>query len=65
MKDWVATMKAHPVITGFTLACCVVGVAASLVYLPSEWSTARKVAAGLLSGAGCSLLIVAPRVVGQ
>jgi len=65
MKAWMQTLREHPVITGFTLLCCGLGLAGAFLWLPSEWSVARRVAAGLLSGAGCSLLVVAPRVLGQ
>lgn len=65
MREALERVRAHPIITAFTVACIGLGIAAAVVYLPAEWSLARRVAAGVLSGAGCSLLIVAPRVVGQ
>ncbi len=57
-------MRAHPVITGVMVVCTVVGAVAGALYLPVEWHTARRLAAGVFSGAGCGLIIVATRLVG-
>ena len=58
-RDW---MRAHPVITGLTLTCTLAGGALGFAYLPGEWLGARRIAAGLVSGFGVALFIVAPRM---
>ena len=64
MKTVLDTLRAHPVITGVIVVCVVGGAIAGEMYLPMEWHAARRIAAGVVSGAGCGLMIVATRVVG-
>lgn len=59
-----AVASAHPVIFWLFVFCIVVGAVAGGVLLPGEWSLARRIAAGVVSGAGVALLVSAPRIVG-
>lgn len=60
----VSTLRAHPVITSVILASALIGVAVGIVALPDDWSLIRKIAGGAVGGAGCGLLVTAPRIVG-
>ena len=46
------------------VGCVLAGVAVGLVVLPEEWTTLRKIAGGAVAGAGCGLIIAAPRIIG-
>ncbi len=65
MRKSLEIMRAHPIITSVTVVSCIVGTIVGGLLLPPEWPLVRRLAAGMLSGAGCALLVVAPRVVGQ
>ena len=56
--------RANPFVTGVLVVCLVVGVALGITVLPPEWSIARRVAAGAVSGAGVGLMITAARMIG-
>ena len=64
MNKITSAVRAHPFISGFMVACIVVGAAAGSLFLPPEWHPVRRLAAGIISGAGCGLIIVATRIVG-
>jgi hypothetical protein len=51
----------HPVITGIFAACVVIGAALGFALLSDEWSAARRLAAGAVSGAGAALLVTATK----
>ena len=61
VADWA---RRHPVIVTLLVACIVVGGLLGLYLLPAEWSTARRLAGGLVSGGGVGLLVSATRMVG-
>jgi hypothetical protein len=61
---WRGVIAAHPVIFGFTVTCISVGAVMGVFLLTDEWSVARRVAAGIVGGAGVSILITAPRIIG-
>ena len=54
----------YPIITGTIVACTIVGAAVGVLFLPEQWALARKVAGGALGGAGCGLIVTAPRILG-
>ncbi|MCZ6675089.1 MAG: hypothetical protein O7C75_19320 [Verrucomicrobia bacterium] len=41
-------VKAHPWITGIFVFCVILSIGLSLWFLPGDWSTTRKVAAGVI-----------------
>jgi hypothetical protein len=54
----------HPWITALFAVCAVAGAVAGAVYLPEDWSLARRLAAGALAGTGSALLVTASRLIG-
>ncbi len=57
-------LRRYPLITGTIVACTIVGSVIGLFFLPTEWAMARKVAGGAIGGAGCGLIVTAPRILG-
>ena len=63
-RGFIGVVIAHPIISATILACTLVGIVVGLVLLPEDWTLARKIAGGALGGAGCGLIVTAPRIVG-
>ncbi len=61
---WKAAITAHPIIFGVFIACISIGVVLGVLILTDEWSLARRIAAGVVGGAGVGILITAPRIIG-
>jgi hypothetical protein len=59
-----AAIAAHPIIFGVVIACISIGAVLGVFVLTDEWSLARRIAAGVVGGAGVSILITAPRIIG-
>lgn len=59
-----ASMKAHPIITGTLVTCILVGAAMGFGLLPEEWSLARRIAAGAFAGGGVGLTVTATKMIG-
>ena len=57
-------VASHPVIAGLFAVCTLSGAVAGAVYLPDEWSLARRLAAGAVAGAGSALIVSATRLIG-
>jgi hypothetical protein len=57
-------IASHPVIAALFVACTLAGAVAGAVYLPGEWSLARRLAAGAFAGAGSALVVSATRLIG-
>jgi hypothetical protein len=57
-------VESHPVIAALIAACTLAGAVAGAVYLPDDWSLARRIAAGAVAGAGSALLVTATRLIG-
>jgi hypothetical protein len=57
-------LRNYPIITSVIVGCALLGVVLGIIYLPEGWHLARKIAGGALSGAGCGLIITAPRIIG-
>jgi len=55
---------AHPVITATIAGSTVLGIILGLYLLPDDWTLARKIVGGAIGGAGCGLIVTAPRIVG-
>jgi hypothetical protein len=56
------SLRRHPVIVGVLVAGAVLGAVAGALYLTPDWSLARRVAAGALSGAGIAFLMTATKM---
>jgi len=57
-------ITAHPIIFGVVIACIAIGAVLGGLVLTEEWSLARRIAAGVVGGAGVGILITAPRIIG-
>ena len=60
----IGTLRAHPIILSAILGCTLLGVVIGLIWLPEDWAVVRKIAGGAVAGAGCGLLVTAPRIIG-
>jgi len=56
--------RRHPVIAGTFVVCTATGLVLGALWCPAQWSLARGLAAGALSGAGVAFLITAPKMLG-
>ena len=63
-RGWSVAIVAHPVISGVIASCTLIGAVLGLFLLTGEWSIARRIAAGVVGGAGVGILITAPRIIG-
>jgi hypothetical protein len=63
-RGWRAAIAAHPIIFGVFVSCISAGAVLGVFLLTDEWSLARRIAAGMVAGAGVSILITAPRIIG-
>jgi len=63
-RGWKAAIAAHPIIFGVFVTCISTGAVLGVFLLTGEWSLARRIAAGAVGGAGVSILITAPRIIG-
>ena len=57
-------VRAYPIISATIVGCTLAGVVAGLLFLPESWELWRRLAGGALGGAGCGLIVTAPRIVG-
>jgi hypothetical protein len=60
----IGLLRTYPIITGVIVGCTLVGIVLGLYFLPVEWTLARRIAGGALGGAGCALIVTAPRIIG-
>ncbi len=63
-RGWKAAIAAHPIIFGVITSCISIGAVLGVFLLTDEWSLARRIAAGVVGGAGVGVLITAPRIIG-
>jgi hypothetical protein len=63
-RGWKAAIAAHPIIFGVVVACISIGAVLGVLVLTDEWSLARRIAAGVVGGAGVGILITAPKIIG-
>jgi len=63
-RSALATMRAHPIITGTMLGCALIGAIAGFVFLPEEWLILRRIAAGAFAGTGIGLTLTATKMIG-
>jgi hypothetical protein len=64
VRGWKAAIAEHPIIFGVIIACISIGAVLGVLVLTDEWSLARRIAAGVVGGAGVGILITAPRIIG-
>jgi hypothetical protein len=55
-------VRDHPVITSVMVVCTVAGAVLGACLLTQDWSLARRIAGGAMSGAGVGLLITATKM---
>jgi hypothetical protein len=55
-------VRRHPVISATLLATTLLGALLGATFLTGEWSLARRIAAGAVSGAGIGLLLTATKM---
>jgi hypothetical protein len=63
-RGWKAAITGHPIISGVIIACISIGAVLGALILTDDWSLARRIAAGVIGGAGVGILITAPRIIG-
>jgi len=63
-RGWKAAIAAHPIIFGVIIGCISIGAVLGVFFLTEEWPLARRIAAGMVGGAGVGILITAPRIIG-
>ena len=61
----VAGIKAHPWITGIFVFCVILWTVIAIVFLTEAWSMTRRIAAGLIWGLFCAIIVTATRTVGN
>ncbi len=64
IRGWKAAITAHPIIFGVVITCISIGTVLGVFILTDEWSLARRIAAGVVGGAGVGILITTPRIIG-
>jgi hypothetical protein len=57
-------LKGRGVMIVFSLICVVAGGLLGFYFLPQDWTSLRRIFAGMLGGAGSALIIVTSRMVG-
>jgi hypothetical protein len=60
-SGWWGVFARHPVITAIFAVCIALGAVLGFALLGDEWSAARRIAAGAVSGAGAALLVTATK----
>jgi hypothetical protein len=63
-RGWKTVITAHPIIFGVIVTCISMGALLGALILTDDWSLARRIAAGVVGGAGVGILITAPRIIG-
>ncbi len=58
------SVRRHPVIVSVLVTCTLAGAALGALFLTDDWSLARRLAAGAVSGAGFGFLLTATKMLG-
>jgi hypothetical protein len=64
LKAVAAVIREHPIITTVMVVCTLGGAILGVSMLSADWSLARRLAGGLIGGAGIGLLVTATRMIG-
>ena len=57
-------IRSHPVISAVMIGCILAGAVLGYALFTSEWSSVRRILAGVLGGAGVGLIITTTRMIG-
>jgi hypothetical protein len=58
----VALLRRHPILTAIFAVCIVSGAVAGALFLPQDWSLARRIAGGVFAGAGTAVFLTVTRL---
>jgi hypothetical protein len=64
LRAALSALRSHPVIGGLLILTTLGGAVAGGLYCPADWSLARGIAAGGLSGFVVGIFCTAPRIIG-
>jgi hypothetical protein len=59
---WWAPVRRHPVITSVLVGAALLGAIVGLAVLDTDWSLARRAAAGAVAGGGIGFLMTATKL---
>lgn len=57
-------IRRHPVISSVLIGCTLLGAVLGVLLLSPDWWLVRRLAAGVVGGAGVGLIITATRIIG-
>jgi hypothetical protein len=55
-------LRRHPILAATFVLCIALGAALGAIYLPAEWSTARRLFGGAFAGAGIAVFLTVTRL---
>lgn len=55
-------LRRHPVLVGIFAVCTVSGATLGALYLPAEWSIARRLFGGVFAGIGTAVFLTVTRL---
>ena len=58
----VAVLRRHPILTAIFALCIASGAVAGALFLPQDWSLARRIAGGVFGGAGTAVFLTVTRL---
>lgn len=58
-------VRQHPVISAILITGILLGAVLGAIFLPEDWSLARRIAGGTISGAGIGILLTMTKVFGD
>ncbi|HVN40570.1 MAG TPA: hypothetical protein VMW19_20585 [Myxococcota bacterium] len=57
-----AVLRRHPILTAIFALCITSGAVAGALFLPQDWSLARRIAGGVFAGAGTAVFLTVTRL---
>jgi hypothetical protein len=58
----VGSLRRHPVLVAIFAVCIAAGGVLGALYLPAEWSLARRIGGGVFAGAGAAVFATVTRL---
>jgi len=58
----VAALRRHPILTAIFALCITSGAVCGALFLPQDWSLARRIAGGVFAGAGTAVFLTVTRL---